>query len=223
MRGGPTAIGLPGGQLRGRQREREALDRLLASARAADGAVLVVYGEPGVGKTALVEYAVESAHGFRVAQALGVEGEMELPFAALQQMCASFIEFTEHLPLPQREALAVAFGLSEGPAASPFFVGLAVLGLMSEAAAEHPLLCVVDDAQWLDRASARALTFVARRLLAEKIALVLATRSPVYRSSTSSHWGVVMRGRCWSQSSPPRWMIECWNGSLPRRAGTRSP
>jgi AAA ATPase domain len=135
-----------------------------------------VYGEPGVGKTALVQYAVQSAHGFRVTQALGVEGEMELPFAALQQMCASFIEFTEHLPQPQREALAVAFGLSEGPAASPFFVGLAVLGLMAEAAAERPLLCVVDDAQWLDRASARALTFVARRLLAERIALVLATR-----------------------------------------------
>jgi DNA-binding CsgD family transcriptional regulator len=176
MRGGPTAIGLPGGQLRGRQREREALERLLAAARGGDGGVLVLYGEPGVGKTALVEYAIESAPGFRVTRALGVEGEMELPFAALQQMCAPFLELTERLPQPQREAVAVAFGLSEGPAASPFLVGLAVLGLLSEAADERPLLCVVDDAQWLDRASARALTFVARRLLAERIALVVATR-----------------------------------------------
>jgi DNA-binding CsgD family transcriptional regulator len=169
-------MGLAGGQLLGRQREREVLGRLLAAARGGDGGVLVVYGEPGVGKTALVEYAVESAQAFRVARALGVEGEIELPFAALQQMCAPFMEFSERLPQPQREALTVAFGLSAGPAASSFLVGLAVLGLLSEAAEERPLLCVVDDAQWLDRASAGALTFVARRLLAERVALVLATR-----------------------------------------------
>src|ERR1700742_3306850 len=176
MWGGPTVNGLPGGQLRGRQRERGVLERFLSAARGGDGGVLVVYGEPGVGKTALVEEALASAQGFRIARALGVEAEMELPFAALQQMCAPLFEFTEHLPQPQREALAVAFGLSSGPAASPFFVGLAVLGLLSEAAEERPLVCVVDDAQWLDRASARALMFVARRLLAERIALVLATR-----------------------------------------------
>ena len=176
MRGGATASGLPGGQLLGRQREREVIDRLLAAARGGDGGVLVMYGEPGVGKTALVDYSVEAARGFRVARALGVEGEMELPFAALQQFCAPFLELSERLPEPQREALAVAFGLSAGPAASPFFVGLAVLGLLSEAAEERPLFGVVDDAQWLDRASARALTFVARRLLAERIALMFATR-----------------------------------------------
>jgi hypothetical protein len=176
MRGEPTAIRLPGGQLLGRQREREVLQRLLAAPRAGNGGVLVMYGEPGVGKTALVQYAVEVSHGFRVAYALGVEGEMELPFAALQQLCAPFLKLSDRLPPPQREALAVAFGLSAGSAPSPFIVGLAVLGLLSEAAEAEPLLCVIDDAQWLDRASARALTFVARRLLAEMIALLFATR-----------------------------------------------
>jgi DNA-binding CsgD family transcriptional regulator len=176
MRGGLTASGLPGGQLLGRQLEREVIERLLAAARGGHGGVLVMYGEPGVGKTALVDHGVKAADGFRVARALGVEGEMELPFAALQQLCAPFLELTERLPPPQREAIAVAFGLSTGPAASPFLVGLAALGLLSEAAEERPLLGVVDDAQWLDSASARALTFVARRLLAERIALVFATR-----------------------------------------------
>ena len=140
--------------------------------------MLVVHGEPGVGKTVLLEYAVEAAHEFRIARVLGVEGEMELPFAALQQLCAPFLALMDRLPEPQRAALAVAFGLSAGPAASPFLVGLAVLGLLSEAAEEQPLLCVVDDAQWLDRASARGFVFVARRLLAEEIALIFAARDP---------------------------------------------
>ena len=106
----------------------------------------------------------------------GVEGEMELDYAALQQLCSPILEFSERLPDPQRDALGVAFGLSAGPPPSPFLVGLAVLGLLSEAAEQQPLLCVVDDAQWLDGASARALAFVARRLLAERIALAFATR-----------------------------------------------
>ena len=137
--------------------------------------MLVVHGEAGVGKT-LLEYAVEAARAFRVLRTVGVEGEMELPFAALQQLCSPILELNERLPPPQRDALAVAFGLSAGQAPNPFLVGLAVLGLMSEAAEERPLLCAVDDAQWLDRASARALVFVARRLLAEKIALLFAAR-----------------------------------------------
>jgi DNA-binding CsgD family transcriptional regulator len=178
MRGGPTVVRLPGGQLLGRQREREVLERLLEAARNRHGAVLVVHGEPGVGKTALLEYAVEAAQGFRLAPALGIEGEMELPFAALQQLCAPFLPLMERLPRPQRDALAVAFGLSAGAAASPFLVGLAVLGLLSDGAEEQPLLCVVDDAQWLDRASARTLAFVGRRLLAERIALVFGAREP---------------------------------------------
>ena len=166
----------PREQLLGRQREREVLERLLEAARGGRGGVLVVHGEPGVGKTALLEYAVEAARGFRVARAVGVEGEMELAYAALQQLSSPSLDFLERLPDPQRDALAVAFGLAAGRPPNPFLVGLAVLGLLSEAADERPLLCVVDDAQWLDRASARALAFIARRLLAEKIALVFGAR-----------------------------------------------
>src|SRR6266699_6125397 len=166
----------PGGQLLGRQREREVLGRLLNAALDGDGGVLVVYGEPGVGKTALLEWTVEEGRRLRVLRAVGVEGEMELPFAALQQLCSPVLDRSERLPKPQGDALAVAFGLSAGAPPSPFLVGLAALGLLSEASEERPLLCVVDDAQWLDRASARALAFVARRLLAEKIAFVFAAR-----------------------------------------------
>src|SRR3954469_23189543 len=176
LRGTEMATTLSDEQLRGRQREREALDRLLHAARGGDGGALLVHGEPGVGKTALLDYAVEAASGFGVARTVGVEGEIELAFAALQQMCSPFLELLERLPAPQRDALAVAFGLSAGPAPNPFLVGLAAFGLLSEAAEERPLLCVVDDAQWLDRASARALAFVARRLVAEKVALVFAAR-----------------------------------------------
>jgi DNA-binding CsgD family transcriptional regulator len=166
----------PGEPLLGRQRERAVLERLLETARDGHGSVLVVHGDPGVGKTALLEYAVEAGRDFRVVRATGVEGEMELDYPALQQLCSPLLAFSEHLPEPQRDALGVAFGLSGGHAPSPFLVGLAVLGLLSEAAEEQPLLCVIDDAQWLDGASARALAFVARRLLAERIALVFATR-----------------------------------------------
>src|SRR5271170_2031917 len=168
----------PGGQLLGRQREREMLGRLLGAACGGDGGVLVVRGEPGVGKTALLDWTVEEARQLRVLRTVGVEGEMELPFSALQQLCSPILELSAGLPDPQRDALDVAFGLSAGQAPNPFLVGLAALGLLSEASQERPLLCVVDDAQWLDSASARALAFVARRLLAEKIALVFAAREP---------------------------------------------
>ena len=164
-------------RLVGRQRERGVLERLLDVAREGHGAVLVVYGDPGVGKTALLEETVDlGQEDFRVVRAAGAEGEMELDYAALQQLCSPILEFNERLPDPQRDALEVAFGISAGPAPSPFLVGLAVLGLLSEAAEQQPLLCMVDDAQWLDGASARALAFVAHRLLADRIALVFATR-----------------------------------------------
>ena len=166
-------------QLLGRQRERDVLDRVLEAARGAHGGVLAVYGEPGVGKTALLDHAIEAGADFGVARTVGVEGEMELPFAALQQLCSPNLDHMEHLPDPQRAALEVALGLSAGRPPNQFLVGLAVLNLLSEAAGEQPLLCVVDDAQWLDRASARVLAFVARRLLAEKIAMVFAAREPI--------------------------------------------
>ena len=178
MSGVLSPVRLPGRQLLGRERERAALDRLLEAATSGHGGVLVVRGEPGVGKTALLEYAIDAGREFRLARTLGVESEMELPYAAAQQLCIPLLDHSEHLPEPQRDALGVAFGLRAGPTPNPFLVGLAILGLLSETAEERPLLCVVDDAQWLDRASAQVLAFVARRLLAEKIALVFATREP---------------------------------------------
>jgi DNA-binding CsgD family transcriptional regulator len=176
MSGAPSPVSSPGRELLGRERQRMTLDRLLEAARDGHGGVLVVHGEPGVGKTALLEYAGEAAREFRVVQTVGVEAEMELPYAALQQLCSPILDLAERLPMPQGDALAVAFGLSAGAPPSPFLVGLAALGLLSEVSEQRPLLCVVDDAQWLDRASARALAFVARRLLAEKIAFVFAAR-----------------------------------------------
>src|SRR6478736_6762519 len=130
----------PGAQLLGRQREREVLARLLDGARGGDGGVLVVHGEPGVGKTALLDWMVEEARQLRVLRAVGVEGEMELPFAALQQLCSPVLDRSERLPGPQRDALGVAFGLSAGLAPNPFLVGLAALGLLSEASEQRPLL-----------------------------------------------------------------------------------
>jgi DNA-binding CsgD family transcriptional regulator len=156
--------------------ERAALSGLLEAARAGRSGVLVVRGEPGVGKTALLDWAVESAAGLRVARVAGVESEMELAFAALHQLCAPMLDKLERLPDPQREALGVAFGLNTGAAPDRFLVGLAALSLLSEVAEQQPLLCVIDDAHWLDRASALVLAFVARRLLAEPVALVFAAR-----------------------------------------------
>jgi DNA-binding CsgD family transcriptional regulator len=164
--------------LRGREEECAALDGLLEAVRRGESSALVVRGEPGVGKTALVDHMIESADDIRVVRAVGVESEMELAFAALQQLCSPMLDRLEHLPGPQQEALRVAFGLTGGEAPDRFVVGLAVLTLLAEVAEERPLLCVVDDAQWLDQASALALAFVARRLLAESVAVVFVTREP---------------------------------------------
>jgi hypothetical protein len=161
-----------------RRTERSAVDSLIASARGGLGSALVLHGEPGIGKTALLEYVIESASGFRVARAAGVESEMELAYAALHQVCGPMLGWLDRLPGPQRDALGVAFGLRAGESPDRFLVGLAVLNLLSEVAGERPLLCVVDDVQWLDRASAQALAFAARRLLAEPVALIFATREP---------------------------------------------
>ena len=161
-----------------RHAERAVLDRLLDAARGGRSGVVVVRGEAGVGKTALLDYAVQSAAGMRIARLAGVESEMELSFAALQQCCLPILDLLERLPEPQRDALGVAFGLRAGQAPDPFLVGLAALSLLSETVEDQPLLCVIDDAQWLDRASAQAVGFVARRMLAEPVALVIAEREP---------------------------------------------
>jgi hypothetical protein len=167
----------PGPRLRGRRSESEALDELLTRARGGESAALVLRGEAGIGKTALLEYTVERADpAFRVARATGVESEMELPFAGLHQLCAPMLDSLDRIPGPQREALRAAFGLSAGERPDQFLVALAALSVLADVAARRPLLCVIDDAQWLDRASAQALAFVARRLLAESVVLLFAVR-----------------------------------------------
>jgi DNA-binding CsgD family transcriptional regulator len=158
--------------------ERGVLDRFVAGVRVGEGRALVVRGEPGVGKTVLLDYLAGRASGCLVARAAGVQSEMELAFAGLHQLCAPMLDHAQALPVPQREALRTAFGLSAGPVPDRFLVGLAVVGLLSEAAVERPLICVVDDQQWLDHASAQALGFAARRLAAEPVGLVFAARVP---------------------------------------------
>ncbi len=164
--------------LRGRRAELGVLDGLIEAVRAGESRVLVVRGEPGVGKTALLDHLAGRAHGCRVVRAAGVQSEMELAFAGLHQLCAPMLDHLEAIPVPQRDALRTAFGLSAGPVPDRFLVALAALSLLSEIAAEQPLICVVDDEQWLDRASAQALGFVARRLEAEPVGLVFAARVP---------------------------------------------
>ena len=167
------------GSLRGRGSECALLDDVIAALRAGNSRTLLLHGEAGIGKTALLSYAVGSAADLRVLRASGVESEMELAFASLHQLCAPLLDAVEDLPAPQRGALEVAFGRTAGPAPDRFLVGLAVLTLLSGAAEERPVLCVVDDAQWLDEVSAKTLAFVARRLLAEPVGLLVAARTPV--------------------------------------------
>ncbi|MFD0599254.1 AAA family ATPase [Catellatospora coxensis] len=164
--------------LRGRGRELAELDRALAAARAGTSAVLVLRGEAGIGKTTLLKYAEEHAAGFGVTGAMGVETEMALPYAGLHQLCTPLLGRLPLLPGPQRDALAAALGLHEGPPPNPFLVGLAALTLLARAADERPLACLLDDVQWLDEQSLQAIAFVARRLAAEPIAMILTLRSP---------------------------------------------
>ena len=164
--------------LLGRASEREALEELLDAVRNGQSRALTLRGEPGVGKTALLEHVVGAASDFRITRAFGVEAEMELPFAALQGLCAPILDRLDRLPEPQRAAMGSAFGLSSGPPPEQRLVGLAALSLLADASRDLPLLCVIDDAQWLDRASAQALAFLARRLLADRVAVLFATRGP---------------------------------------------
>jgi hypothetical protein len=165
-------------RLLGRRGECAALDRLVASVLAGPSRALVLRGETGVGKSALLGYLAEHATGCGIGRAAGVESEMELACAGLQQLCAPFLDRLERLPGPQRDALRTAFGLRDGEAPDRFLVGLAVLSLLSDVAEERPFVCIVDDAQWLDVGSAQALAFVARRLGAESVGLVFAVREP---------------------------------------------
>src|SRR3954470_16831262 len=159
-----------------RVEERDVLDRLVAGVRAGQSRVLVLRGEAGVGKTALMGHLSAAADGCRPARAAGVESEMELAFAGLHALCAPMLGRLGHLPGPQGDALSTAFGLSAGPPPDRFFVGLAVLSLLADVAEEQPLVCIVDDAHWLDRASAQTLAFVGGRVLAERIGLVFTLR-----------------------------------------------
>ena len=160
--------------------ERDALDRLVGAIRAGESRVLVVRGDPGVGKTVLLDYLAgrASGAGCRITRAVGVQSEMELAFAGLHQLCAPLLGRGAHLPAPQADALRIALGVSAGPPPDPFLVGLAVLSLLSGVAGDRPLVCVIDDEQWLDQASAQALGFVARRLAADPVGLVFAAREP---------------------------------------------
>src|SRR5690606_13196305 len=169
--------------LLGRRAECAALEQVLTGSATGQSGVLVVRGEAGIGKTALLEHARTTAamSGFRVESAAGVESETQFAFAGLHQLCAPLLDRAGALPPPQQTALGVAFGLHEGAAPDRFLVGLATLNLLAEVAEDGPLLCLVEDAQWLDQASAQVLAFVARRLVAERIALVFALRDPTDR------------------------------------------
>ncbi|MFI0447484.1 ATP-binding protein [Actinomadura sp. 6N118] len=177
---GRSAAGA-GGTLRpasllGREAECRTLDRLLADVRGGESRVLVLRGEAGVGKSALLDHLVARSSGCRVVAATGVQAEMELAFAAVHQLCLPMLDLLDSLPEPQHDALGTAFGMRAGPAPDQFLISLAVLNLLAQAADERPLVCVIDDIQWLDRASAQVLTFVARRLMAESVACVFAVR-----------------------------------------------
>ena len=166
----------PPGRLLGRRSEREGLDRLLADALAGRSRVTVLRGEAGVGKSALLGHLSDLVPGWHVARAAGVESEMELAYAGLHQLCGPMLGNLGRLPAPQRDALATVFGRATGPPPDRFLVGLATLTLFAEVAEQQPLVCLIDDAQWLDQATAQILGFVARRLLAERIAIVCAAR-----------------------------------------------
>jgi AAA ATPase domain len=166
------------GRLIGRDHEFGVLDQLIEAVRSGESRVLVVHGEPGAGKTALLDYLAARARECRVARVAGMQSEMEFAFAGLHQLCAPIVEYADGIPVPQRNALRIALGLAAGPPPDRFLVGLAALSLLSEVAREGPLIAVIDDEQWLDQASAQALGIAARRLGADPVGLVFASREP---------------------------------------------
>ena len=194
----------------GRTRERERLDAMLAQARDGQSAVLVIRGEPGIGKTALLRYAARQASGLRTIEVEGVQAEMELPFAGIHRLCAPMLDGLEALAEPQQNALRVALGVASGDAPDRFLVAVAVLNLLAATAEERPLLCLVDDAQWLDAASVQALGFVARRLLAEPVAMIFSLREPATTRRARRPAAAVARG--------PR-RARCARSAVESRAG----
>src|SRR5690349_15508769 len=162
--------------LLGRETEQQHLTYLLDFARSGIGGALVLRGEPGIGKSALLRVAVETAADMRVLRTSAVEAEQGVAFAGLHRLLLPLLPFADRLPRPQRQALNVTFGRECGPAPTPLLVGIAVLGLVSAAGRSRPLLCVVDDAHLLDAASAGVLGFVARRLLDDRVALLAAVQ-----------------------------------------------
>ena len=214
--------------LYGRRDECAALEALLQRTHEAQSAALVLRGEAGIGKTALLEFAAAQAAGCRVVRAVGVQADMELPFAALHHVCAPLLAGIHTLPAPQRDALQVTFGLQAGSPPDRFLVAVAVLGLLAEAAEERPLACLIDDAQWLDRASAQVLAFVARRLLAERIAMVFAVREPSTADELAGLPELHVEGLAAAAARAlldtgyrGGWTSACAIGSWPRRAATR--
>ncbi len=189
-----TSTAAPGPRLVGRRAEQGSLDALIQAARGGESQAIVLRGDPGVGKSALLEYAAAAASGCRELHAIGLESERELAYAGLHQLCTPLLDRLERLPGPQRDALATAYGMQAGEAPDRFLVSLAVLSLLGDAAEKQPLVCVVDDAQWLDRASAQVLAFVARRLLAESVALVFASRQPTDESELRGLPELVVEG-----------------------------
>jgi DNA-binding CsgD family transcriptional regulator len=189
MSGDGSTIGLLG-----RRTECAALSGLLATAKAGRSEVLVLRGEAGIGKTALLDFLLERAVGCQVGGAAGVESEMELAFSGLHQLCRPYLDRLNKLPAQQRDALSTAFGLQPGNAPDRFLLGLSVLTLLYEVAEERPLICMVDDAQWLDQASTRTLEFVAHRLAAEPIAMVFATRDTEGQSVFRGFPDLTVRG-----------------------------
>jgi AAA ATPase domain len=216
--------------LRGRRAECLQLDRLLTGMRGGGhSAVLVLRGEAGIGKTALLQYTAERAEGCRVLRSLGIESEMELPFAGVHQLCAPLLDGLESLPPPQRDALRTAFGMSSGSRPDRFLVGLALLSLLSNTADEQPLLCLIDDAQWLDQCRHRcsrswrdAWRWSRSLSCLPCVSRASSTNSPGCRRCCSTDSRTLRLLSCSPRSSAGRWTGVCASGSSLRRAGTRS-
>ena len=212
-----------------RAAETAAVEGVLAAVRDGLSGVLVLRGEAGIGKTALLDWAAGQASGMQVARVAGVQAEMGMGFAGLHQLLVPFLGGLGELPGPQRQALGSAFGLVDGPAPDRFLVGLAALTLLTDAAAGGPVLCLVDDAQWLDQVSVEVLGFIARRLYADRVGVLFTVREGEQAATALAGLPELTVGglperwpvSCWRRRRPPRWMGGCARRSWPGWRGTR--